>query len=76
MSLDAVLSHKISYAIATDVGASPTVSMLAEMNRFLQVHAGRSKHATPSEALYRATLAPAEILSLEMGCLETGKPAS
>jgi guanine deaminase len=76
MSLDAVLSHKIPYAIATDVGASPTVSMLAEMHRFLQVHAGRSKHATPSEALYRATLAPAQILGLEMCRLETGNPAS
>jgi guanine deaminase len=76
MSLDAVLSHKIPYAIATDVGASPTVSMLAEMNRFLQVHAGRGAAATPSEALYRATLAPAQILGLDLGRLEPGQPAS
>jgi guanine deaminase len=76
MSLDAVLSRRIPYAIATDVGASPTVSMLAEMNRFLQVHAGRSAAATPSEALFRATLAPAQILGLNLGRLEPGKPPS
>ena len=60
MSLDTVVERQIPYAIATDVGASPTVSMLAEMGRFLQVHAGGSIHATPSEALWRATLGPAE----------------
>jgi guanine deaminase len=76
LSLDAVLSHKIRYAIGTDVGSSPTVSMLAEMNRFLQVHAGRSSAATPTEALYRATLAPAQILGLKLGRLEPGQPAS
>jgi guanine deaminase len=78
MPLDEVMEHKIPYAIATDVGASPTVSMLAEMRRFLQVHAGRSSHATAGEALFRSTLAPARILGLEqeMGRLETGRPMS
>jgi guanine deaminase len=78
MSLDCVLAHNIPYAIATDVGASPTVSMLAEMGRFLQVHAGKSARATPSEALWRATLAPAQIIGLDqnLGRLEPGRPAS
>jgi guanine deaminase len=78
MPLDAVLDRGIPYAIATDVGASPTVSMLAEMARFLAVHAGRSTRATPAEALYRATLAPAEILGLDqqLGRLEAGRPMS
>ncbi|MBC7783301.1 MAG: amidohydrolase family protein [Burkholderiales bacterium] len=78
MPLDQVKSRGIPYAIATDVGASPTVSMLAEMARFIQVHAGRSAHATPSEALYRATLAPSRILALEdrFGRLEAGRDMS
>jgi guanine deaminase len=78
MSLDDVLERGIPYAIATDVGASPTVSMLAEMGRFLEVHDGHSTRATPSEALYRATLAPAGILGLDasLGRLAVGRPAS
>jgi cytosine/adenosine deaminase-related metal-dependent hydrolase len=52
--------------------------MLAEMGRFLKVHHGRSVKATPSEALQRATLAPAEILGLngQFGRLEAGRPMS
>ena len=78
MDLDRVFEHRIPFAIATDVGASPTVSMLAEMERFLRVHWDRSSRATPSEALWRATLAPSRILGLEesVGRLEAGRPAS
>jgi guanine deaminase len=78
MSLDEVMQRQIPYAIATDVGASSTVSMLAEMKRFIQVHEGRSAYANASEALWRATLAPARILGLEqtLGRLEPGRPAS
>jgi hypothetical protein len=54
------------------------MSMLAEMAQYLKVHAGRSKRATPSEALYRATLAPAEILGLTewLGTFEIGRRMS
>jgi len=77
MALDEVLDRNIPYAIATDVGASPTVSMLAEMARFLVVHDGRSARATACEALYRATLAPAQLLGLkDIGRLEAGRPMS
>jgi guanine deaminase len=78
MALDEVVGHKIPYALGTDVGASPTVSMLAEMGRFLKVHEGRSNRATPTEALYRATLAPAKILGCGelLGRLEVGRPMS
>lgn len=78
MSLDALIDRGIDFAIATDVGASPTVSMLAEMSRFLSVHAGKSSRATPGEALYRATLAPARILGIDsrVGLLEAGRPMS
>src|SRR2546423_10254370 len=78
MPLDQLRKHGIEYAICTDVGASPTTSILAEMAQFLKVHAGRSDRATPAEALYRATLAPAKILGLQeqVGSLEVGKPMS
>jgi guanine deaminase len=78
MRLDDVLTRGIPYALGTDVGASPTVSMLAEMARFLRVHKGRSAGATPSEALYRSTLAAAQILGLDrkFGRLEAGYPMS
>jgi guanine deaminase len=78
MPLDQIADAGIPYAICTDVGASPTMSMLAEMAQYLKVHAGRSKRATPSEALYRATLAPAEILGLTewLGTLEIGRRMS
>ncbi len=78
MPLDRVEAHGIDWAICTDVGASPTTSMLNEMAQFVKVHAGRSSHATPSAALYRATLAPARILGLdhEIGTFVRGMPLS
>lgn len=78
MPLDEVRRRGIPYALGTDVGASPTVSMLAEIARFLRVHDGRSARATPAEALYRSTLAAAEILGLQetVGRLEAGRPMS
>jgi guanine deaminase len=65
MPLDRMSRYGIDWAICTDVGASPTTSLLAEMSQFLKVHAGRSRLATPSTALYRITRAPAKILELD-----------
>jgi guanine deaminase len=78
MPLDAIADAGIPYAICTDVGASPTMSMLAEMAQYLKVHAGRSTRATPSEALGRVTVAPAEIVGLGewVGTLEVGRRMS
>ncbi len=78
MPLDKIHARQIPYALCTDVGASPTTSILSEMSQFLKVHEGRSKSATPSEALYRATLAPAKMLDLDdqIGSFEVGKPLS
>ena len=78
MPLDDICAHGIDYAICTDVGASPTASMLAEMAQYLKVHAGRSNRATPEEALYRCTLAPAQMLDIDdqIGSFEIGKPMS
>jgi guanine deaminase len=78
MPLDDMFRRGIDYAICTDVGASPTTSILAEMAQYLKVHAGRSTLATPSEALYRCTFAPARILGLSdrLGTLEVGRSMS
>jgi guanine deaminase len=82
MPLDEVLRHGIPYAICTDVGASPTTSLLAEMAQFLKVHAGGGEEtrrlATPAEALFRVTVAPARTLGLDskFGTLAPGKPAT
>jgi cytosine/adenosine deaminase-related metal-dependent hydrolase len=75
MDLDAVAEHAIDYAICTDVGASGTTSVLAEMALFVLVHAGRSARATACEALYRTTLAPAGVLGLsqQFGDFAVGK---
>jgi guanine deaminase len=78
MELDDVIQWAVPYAICTDVGASPTTSLLAEMAEFLRVHAGRSRFASPSEALFRTTWAAAEVLGVSdrVGTLGVGRPAS
>ncbi len=78
MPLDRVMDRGIPYAICTDVGASSTTSLLCEMAQFLKVHAGRSKYATPSEALFRTTLAAARMMGLddELGTFSVGRAAS
>ncbi len=78
LPLDDVIDRGVPYAICTDVGASPTTSVLAEMAVFLRVHAGRSRRATPAEALYRTTLGAAELLGVadRVGTFAAGRPAS
>jgi guanine deaminase len=78
MPLEEVAARRIPYALCTDVAASPTTSLLCEMLQFLRVHSGRSAVATPQEALFRVTLAPAMILGLadRFGSFEVGKDFS
>jgi len=78
MPLDRMYAHGIDYALCTDVGASPTTSLLAEMAQFLKVHHRRSSRATPQAALWRSTLAPARILGLDeqLGRFAPGMPLS
>ncbi len=78
MPLDDCVDRGVPYAICTDVGASPTTSLLTEMAVFLRVHGGRSRRATPSEALYRTTLGAAELLGVadRLGTFGVGRPAS
>jgi guanine deaminase len=76
MRLDEVRKRKIPWAICTDVGASPTTSLLTEMCQFLKVHGGRAL-VTPSEALAHTTMHAAQIAELpEMGRFTVGQPAT
>ncbi|MGC4032658.1 MAG: amidohydrolase family protein [Tepidisphaeraceae bacterium] len=74
MPLDDLAGRDIDYAICTDVGASPTTSLLTEMAMYLLVHRGRNTHATACEALWRTTLGPAIILGVDakVGTFEVG----
>lgn len=69
----------IRWALGSDIGGGPFLSMLDVMRSFVEQHqkAGR-KGASYTKALYRATLAGAEILSKddETGNLESGKFAN
>lgn len=75
MPLELLYRNGIDYAICTDVGASPTTSLLCEMAQFLKVHHGHSPYATAQEALYRTTLAAARVLGLDRdyGSFDFGK---
>ena len=75
MPIPAMRDAGLSIALATDVGASPSTSLLAELRQFLLVH-GAS--VTPAEGLWRITQAPAEILNSadRFGTLAAGKPLS
>jgi guanine deaminase len=64
MPLDTIRAAGIPHSLCTDVGASPTTSLLCEMAQFLKVHARSSSAATPEEALRLVTVAPARLLGL------------
>ena len=78
LPLDEVIDRGVPWALCTDVGASPTTSLLVEMAVFLRVHAGRSRRATPSAALCAVTVAAADLLGVgdRLGTLTAGRPAS
>lgn len=77
MDLEAVRRYDIPYALASDVGAGPSHSMLHVMQRFLDVHRHAGVDVSASEALYRATLAGAVCMGKGSitGNLQTGKRA-
>lgn len=76
MPLDKIVSRAIPWAICTDVGASPTTSLLAEAAQFLKVHQRSSARATPSAALCAITAQPAAIVGIESGSFAVGNPMS
>ncbi len=77
MPLEKLREYHIPYALATDIGAGPSHSMLHVMQRFLGVHRDAGVHVTVQEALYRATLAGAEAMGRGKisGNLASGKRA-
>lgn len=76
MPLRSVKDHMIPFALGSDIGAGPSLSMLHVMQTYCRVHNGES--VTPVEALYYATLAGAEILKLRQvaGNLDPTKEAN
>ena len=54
----------VRWALASDIGAGPYLSMLDVMQSFLQQHSDDGCSVTATEALYRATLAGANILEV------------
>ena len=60
--IDLINKHRISWALASDIGAGPYLSMIDVMNSFVNQHqsAGR-KHVNWTMALYRSTLAGEKI---------------
>ncbi len=66
MPLEAVRAHDVRFALGTDVGAGPSLSLWHVIEAYLRVHRGRAE-VTPEEALYRATRAGAELLGVASG---------
>ena len=69
---------KIRWALGSDIGGGPFLSMFDVMKSFVQQNKKKKNGATYEKALYRATLAGAEILNLdkEAGNLNVGKWAN
>lgn len=78
MPIERIQRAGIRWALASDIAAGPQLSMWHVMKTFLRVHAAAGLRFTPSEALYRATLAGAEALGLADGCgnLDVGREAN
>ncbi len=77
MPIEKVLKEKIAFALGSDIGAGPYLSMLDVMRSYLDIHKN-FEAITPVEALYRATLASAKIMQKEKitGNLNPGKEAT
>jgi len=92
MPVEKFMKYKIPFALATDIGAGPKLSMLDVMSTYMDIHnKARDKQKksgikkgeleipeiTFVDALYRATLAGAEIMGIskEHGNLNKGKKA-
>ncbi len=74
-----VEKYKIRWALGSDIGAGPILSMFDVIRSFVDQNTkDKIKGATYTKALYRATLAGAEILQLDKRCgnLDVGKEAN
>jgi len=71
--------NKIDWALASDIGGGPFLSMFDVMRSFVQQNEKKKiKEATYVKALFRATLKGAELLGLDKktGNLDSGKEAN
>ena len=94
MPVEKLLKYKIPYALATDIGAGPHLSMIDVMREYVFVHSKarelsktmangtnysglRIPKITAIDALYRATLAGAQLMQIDKnhGNLKKGKSA-
>jgi len=75
MPIEDLRAEGVRFALATDVGAGPDVSMLDVIACFLDVQ--RDHHVAPTEGLMLATLAGARAMGegSRRGTLETGRAA-
>ena len=61
MNLEKIEKHKIRWALGSDIGAGPYLSMVDVMNSFVRQHK-KSGLANYTKAFYRSTLAGEEML--------------
>ncbi|MBU1935573.1 guanine deaminase [Patescibacteria group bacterium] len=78
MPVEKIRKWGIPFALGSDVGAGPSLSLLHVMQKYMEQHVEANVEATPQDALYRATLAGAELLDRgdKMGNLDIGKEAN
>lgn len=62
--LDRARAEGVRWALASDIGAGPFLSMLDVMQSFLAQHRAEGRTVTATEALFRATVAGAHILEV------------
>jgi len=67
MPLETLRQLHIPWALASDIGAGPSHSMLHVLQRFFAVHARAGVKVSSEEGLYRATLAGAEAMGRRGG---------
>ncbi len=75
--LECARRQQVPFALASDVGAGPSHSMLHVMQRFRRQHEAAGVRVDPEEALFRATLAGARAMGRGgvAGCLDPGRRA-
>jgi guanine deaminase len=78
MPVEKIKEYSIPFALASDVGAGPSLSMLHVMQKYMEQHKEAGVEIAPEDALYRATLAGAELLDKSdvTGNLDKGKEAN
>jgi guanine deaminase len=62
MPLERLRQFHVSWALASDIGAGPSHSMLHVLQRFFAIHEAAGVRVTSEEGLYRSTLAGAQAI--------------